>query len=48
MFDLNNLKMINDTYGHKSGDKLIYDFAQIILESVPMRALLEDLAEMNL
>lgn len=38
MFDLNNLKMINDTYGHKSGDKLIYDFAQIILESVPMRA----------
>lgn len=38
MFDLNNLKFINDTYGHDTGDKFIYDFSQIILESIPMRA----------
>ena len=38
MFDLNNLKFINDTYGHDTGDKFIYDFSQIILECIPMRA----------
>ncbi len=30
MFDLNNLKKTNDTYGHQEGDKLIVGAAQII------------------
>lgn len=30
MFDMNNLKQTNDTYGHLVGDKLIADFAQIL------------------
>lgn len=32
MYDLNNLKMVNDTYGHDAGDKLIKDFANCIKE----------------
>lgn len=30
MFDLNNLKVINDTFGHKIGDELIRNFAFIL------------------
>ena len=30
MFDLDNLKQINDTYGHSNGDKLILSFANVI------------------
>lgn len=30
MYDLNNLKTVNDTYGHDAGDKLIKDFANCI------------------
>lgn len=30
MFDLNSLKVINDTYGHEMGDKVIVDFAKMI------------------
>lgn len=30
MFDINNLKMTNDTYGHLVGDQLISDFAKIL------------------
>ncbi len=30
MFDLNNLKMVNDTFGHKAGDALILNFAGIL------------------
>lgn len=30
MFDLNNLKCINDSYGHSAGDVLIKDFADIL------------------
>lgn len=30
MFDLNNLKTINDAFGHNTGDKLIRDFALIL------------------
>lgn len=32
MFDLNNLKVINDTYGHKAGDEAIIDLANLICE----------------
>lgn len=30
MFDLNNLKVVNDTFGHKAGDALILNFANIL------------------
>lgn len=30
MIDLNHLKYINDTFGHKTGDKMIVNFAQIL------------------
>lgn len=30
MFDLNGLKHINDTYGHKAGDKMIVKFSEIL------------------
>lgn len=30
MFDMNNLKQTNDTYGHLVGDRLIADFARIL------------------
>lgn len=33
VFDLNNLKFYNDTYGHEVGDKYIQDAAAIISES---------------
>jgi len=33
MGDLNNLKLINDTYGHQSGDQLIKEAAEIFKES---------------
>lgn len=35
MFDLNNLKVINDTLGHKAGDTLIVSFASILRRSAP-------------
>ena len=34
MFDLNCLKYVNDTYGHESGDSLIFHFANILRNSV--------------
>jgi len=30
MFDMNNLKMINDTYGHEEGDVFIETFASYL------------------
>ncbi|MDD6312177.1 MAG: GGDEF domain-containing protein, partial [Firmicutes bacterium] len=35
MLDLNCLKHINDTMGHKMGDKMILDFANILRENLP-------------
>lgn len=34
MFDLNNLKIINDTLGHNVGDKLILEFSKLLRKSV--------------
>ena len=33
--DLNNLKYTNDTLGHGAGDKLIFDFAELLRRHVP-------------
>ena len=35
MLDLNCLKYTNDTMGHKMGDKMILDFANILRETLP-------------
>lgn len=37
MFDLNNLKRVNDTMGHSVGDQLIFNFAHILRDAVPAR-----------
>lgn len=34
MFDLNNLKYVNDNLGHESGDVLIQSFARLICENI--------------
>lgn len=34
VFDINNLKLTNDTYGHLAGDRLIADFAEALKEVV--------------
>ena len=35
MLDLNRLKYINDTMGHEAGDKMIYNFANILRNNIP-------------
>ena len=35
MLDLNRLKHINDTMGHEAGDKMIYNFANILRNAIP-------------
>ena len=35
VFDLNNLKFINDTMGHSAGDKLIVNFAALLRNVLP-------------
>lgn len=35
MFDINNLKLTNDTLGHLAGDQLISDFAKVLKSVVP-------------
>ena len=38
MFDLNNLKIINDTRGHSKGDQLILNFARFLRNIIPKEA----------
>ena len=35
MFDLNNLKTVNDTMGHSAGDQLIMNFAKLLRSVIP-------------
>ena len=37
MFDLNNLKCANDTYGHAVGDQLITNFARLLRKDIPAK-----------
>lgn len=37
MFDLNNLKHVNDTLGHSVGDQLIMNFARILRNTIPAK-----------
>ena len=37
MFDLNNLKIINDTKGHSKGDQLILNFARFLRNVIPQK-----------
>ena len=36
MFDLNNLKKINDALGHQAGDQMIRGFAHLLRKAVPI------------
>ena len=38
MFDLNNLKIINDTKGHSKGDQLIFNFVHLLRRVIPQEA----------
>lgn len=35
MLDLNRLKYVNDTLGHEAGDKMIFNFANILRNTIP-------------
>ena len=35
MLDLNRLKYVNDTMGHSAGDKMIFNFANILRNTIP-------------
>lgn len=37
VFDLNNLKTVNDTLGHSAGDALISNFARILRNTIPSK-----------
>ena len=37
VFDLNNLKQVNDSLGHSIGDQLILNFARLLRNSVPSK-----------
>ena len=48
MFDLNNLKTVNDTMGHSAGDQLILNFAKLLRSVIPEKDFVGRLAEMSL
>lgn len=35
MFDINDLKMVNDSYGHRDGDRLLHFFGTFIQDTLP-------------
>ena len=37
MLDLNDLKYVNDTYGHEMGDLMILNFAKLLRQAVPLK-----------
>lgn len=40
MLDLNGLKYVNNTYGHEAGDRMIFDFANILRNTLPPGAVI--------
>jgi diguanylate cyclase (GGDEF)-like protein len=42
-FDLDNLQLVNDTFGHKAGDAVIIRFARLLEEDLPKSAVLSRL-----
>lgn len=40
MFDLNQLKKVNDVFGHEAGDEMISQFAEILRQNIPGQAFL--------
>ena len=37
VFDMNNLKRVNDSLGHSIGDQLILNFARLLRNSIPAK-----------
>ena len=44
-FDLDNLQLVNDTFGHEAGDKVIIRFAQLLEDVLPKNAVATRLTE---
>jgi diguanylate cyclase (GGDEF)-like protein len=44
-FDLDNLQLVNDTFGHEAGDEVIVRFAQLLEEVLPKSAVATRLTE---
>ena len=40
MLDLNGLKRVNDTLGHEAGDRLIFDFSNLLRNTLPSNSLI--------
>ncbi len=44
-FDIDNLQLVNDTFGHKAGDEIIIRFAQLLERFLPKNAVATRLTE---